>query len=342
MEDTIDYSAVFGIDAQGAEAREVAEPVSDTAEAQGVEAPELAEPDEQPTENDTSPAEPTGEETTQETDGAGVDASASDTDEEQEQTASGEKEGTRDIAFSSKKKERDAQFAAARRKAEAERDAAVQRAKEEAQAEARRTIDEAFRNSGLTNPYTGTPITSKAEYDAYMARLASEKKDRILKKSGMTDEEWGQFVEGLPQVREAKQARAAAEAAAEQARQQQARLKVDEELKEIGALDPSIKELKDIAKLETYPKFYELVKKGNSLVDAFKLANYDALTSSTAAASRQAAINAAQSKRHLSQTAQRGAGAVTVPSEVKEAYRAFNPGATEAEIQQHYNKYLKK
>lgn len=336
MEDTIDYSAVFGIDAQGAEAREVAEPVSDTREAQGVEAPELAEPDEQPTENDTAPAEPAGEETTQETDGAGVAASASGTDDGQEQT-----EAARDIAFSSKK-ERDAQFAAARRKAEAERDAAVQRAREEAQAEVQRTLDEAFKNSGLINPYTGTPITSKAEYDAYMARLASEKKDRILKKSGMTDEEWGQFVEGLPQVREAKQARAAAEAAAEQARQQQARLKVDEELKEIGALDPSIKELKDIAKLETYPKFYELVKKGNSLVDAFKLANYDALTSSTAAASRQAAINAAQSKRHLSQTAQRGAGAVTVPSEVKEAYRAFNPGATEAEIQQHYNKYLKK
>lgn len=174
-----------------------------------------------------------------------------------------------------------------------------------------------------------------------MARLASEKKDRILKKSGMTDDEFRQFVEGLPEVRDAKQARAAAEAAAEQARQQQARLKVDEELKEIGTLDPSIKELKDIAKLETYPKFYELVKKGNSLVDAFKLANYDALTSSTAAASRQAAINAAQSKQHLSQTTQRGAGAVTVPSEVKEAYRAFNPNASEAEIQRHYSTYLK-
>lgn len=336
MEDTIDYSAVFGIDAQGAEAREVAEPVSDTGEAQGVEAPEVAEPDEQPTENDAAPAEPAGDETTRETDGAPSASSASDTDDGQEQT-----EAARDIAFSSKKKERDAQFAAVRRKAEAERDAAVQRAKEEAQAEVQRTLDEAFKNSGLINPYTEKPIASKAEYDAYMARLASEKKDRILKKSGMTDEEWGQFVEGLPQVREAKQARAAAEEAAKQAREQQARLKVEEELKEIGALDPSIKELKDIAKLETYPKFYELVKKGNSLVDAFKLANYDALTSSTAAASRQAAINAAQSKRHLSQTAQRGVGAVTVPSEVKEAYRAFNPNASEAEIQRHYSTYLK-
>jgi len=84
------------------------------------------------------------------------------------------------------------------------------------------------------------------------------------------------------------------------------------------------------------------VKKGNNLVDAFKLANYDTLTSSTAAASRQAAINAAQSKQHLSQTTTRGAGAVSVPADVKEAYRAFNPNATDAEIQQHYNKYVKK
>lgn len=325
MEDTIDYSAVFGIDATGAEVREVAEPVSDAGEAQGAEAPELAEPDEQPTENDAAPAEPAGEETTQETDGG--DAAVTDT---------GDKDGrTQSLQERSR-------FAAARRKAEAERDAAIKAAREEAQAEARRIIDEAFRNSGLTNPYTETPITSKAEYDEYRARFEAEKKARILKKSGLSDAEWSRFVESLPEVRAAKQAQQAAEAAAKQAQEQQARLKVDEELKEIGALDPSIKELKDIAKLETYPKFYELVKKGNSLVDAFKLANYDALTSSKAAASRQAAMNAAQSKQHLSQTTARGVGAVSVPAEVKEAYRAFNPGATEAEIQRHYSKYLMK
>ena len=158
----------------------------------------------------------------------------------------------------------------------------------------------------------------------------------------MSDEEFKQFVEGLPEVKQAKEAQAAAETAARQAREQQAKLKVEEQLKEISALDPTIKELKDLAKMETYPKFYELVKRGNSLTDAFKLANYDALTGRAAAASRQAAINSAQGKQHLSPTTQRGAGAVSVPADVKAEYLAFNPDATDAEIQQHYNRYMKK
>lgn len=304
MSGEIDYGAVFGID-EGGNEQEVAAPATETEEAQGAEDQEVAEPAEQ-------------EESTGGTEETGAEEGAEQTPEER------------------------SRFAAARRKAEAERDAAVQKAKEDAQAEAQRVIDEAFKNSGLTNPYTKQPITSKAEYDAYRERFEAEKKARLLKKSGMTDEEFNQFVSELPEVRQAKQAQAAAEEAAKQAREQQARLKVDEQLREISTLDPSIKELKDIAKMETYPKFYELVKKGNSLTDAFKLANFETLNRSTAAASRQAAINAAQGKSHLAQTASRGTGAASVPADVKEAYRAFNPNATDAEIQQHYNKYLKK
>ena len=210
-----------------------------------------------------------------------------------------------------------------------------------AQAEAQRTIDEAFRNSGLSNPYTKKPITSKAEYDEYRTRLEADRKARLLKKSGMSDDEFREFVQGLPEVKQAKEAQAAAETAARQAREQQAKLKVEEQLKEISALDPSIQELKDLAKMETYPKFYELVKRGNTLTDAFKLANYEALTGRAAAASRQAAINSAQGKQHLSPTTQRGAGAVSVPADVKAEYLAFNPDATDAEIQQHYNRYVK-
>lgn len=303
MEDTIDYGAVFGID-EGGNEQEVADPASETEETQGEEEQEVADP--------------------------------AETEETADGTGDGAGEGTEQSPEERKR------FAAARRKAEAERDAAIEKAKQEAQAEAQRTIDEAFKNSGLTNPYTKKPITSKAEYDEYRAQFEAEKKARVLKKSGMTDAEFNEFVANLPEVREAKQAQQAAQEAAKQAQEQQARMRVDEQLKEIGAIDPSIKELKDIAKMETYPKFYELVKKGNNLVDAFKLANYDTLTSSTAAASRQAAINAAQSKQHLSQTTTRGAGAVSVPVDVKEAYRAFNPNATDAEIQQHYNKYVKK
>ena len=84
--------------------------------------------------------------------------------------------------------------------------------------------------------------------------------------------------------------------------------------------------------------FSQNVKKGNSLLDAFKLANFETLSQGTAARARQAAINAAQSKQHLAQTQTRGKGAVTVPSDVKELYRTMNPGVTDAEIQAHYSR----
>lgn len=327
MED-IDYVALFGINAEGAEVTEPADPSADTT-AQG--------------ENEQEPAEPAVVEQQEETTGEAEDGGQSageDSPEGQAAQPEQNPQGVRPAAQQTP--EQNAQFAAARRKAEAERDAAIAKARQEAQAEAQRTIDEAFRNSGLTNPYTKKPITTKAEYDEYRARFEAEKKARILKKSGMSDEEFKQFVEGLPEVKQAKEAQAAAETAARQAREQQAKLKVEEQLKEISALDPTIKELKDLAKMETYPKFYELVKRGNSLTDAFKLANYDALTGRAAAASRQAAINSAQGKQHLSPTTQRGAGAVSVPADVKAEYLAFNPDATDAEIQQHYNRYMKK
>lgn len=316
--DDIDYGALFGIDAEAAEVTEPAEPSGDTT-AQGANEQEPAEP---------AAVEEQIEETNAERAEDGGRSTGGDSPEGQ---ADGQKQTP----------EQNAKFAAARRKAEAERDAAIAKARQDAQAEAQRTIDEAFRSSGLTNPYTKKPITSKAEYDEYRARLEADRKARLLKKSGMSDEEFQQFVQGLPEVKQAKEAQAAAETAARQAREQQAKLKVEEQLKGISALDPSIQELKDLAKMETYPKFYELVKRGNTLTDAFKLANYDALTGRAAAASRQAAINSAQGKQHLSPTTQRGAGAVSVPADIKAEYLAFNPDATDAEIQQHYNRYMK-
>lgn len=316
--DDIDYGALFGIDAEAAEVTEPAEPSGDTT-AQGANEQEPAEP---------AAVEEQIEETNAERAEDGGRSTGGDSPEGQ---ADGQKQTP----------EQNAKFAAARRKAEAERDAAIAKARQDAQAEAQRTIDEAFRSSGLTNPYTKKPITSKAEYDEYRARLEADRKVRLLKKSGMSDEEFQQFVQGLPEVKQAKEAQAAAETAARQASEQQAKLKVEEQLKEISALDPSIQELKDLAKMETYPKFYELVKRGNTLTDAFKLANYDALTGRAAAASRQAAINSAQGKQHLSPTTQRGAGAVSVPADIKAEYLAFNPDATDAEIQQHYNRYMK-
>lgn len=233
-------------------------------------------------------------------------------------------------------------YAAARRKAEAEKDAAVAQAKAEAKAEADRYLDEVFKNSGIINPYTKKPVTSKAEFDEYKAKMEAEKRRNIVKKSGLSDEEFDEFVNNLPDVKNAKEAVAKAEAAEKVANEAKAKARVDEQLKEISALDPTVKEMADLAKMPEYDAFYALVKKGISLTEAFKIATYDRQMQKAASVSKQQALNAANSKSHMTPTQQRGAGAVTVPGDVAEAYRAFNPGATDAEIQRHYNQYLKK
>ena len=235
------------------------------------------------------------------------------------------------------KTDRDAQFAAARRKAEAERDAAIAQAKEDAQ----KQVDEFFKTSGLMNPYTGQPITTRAEYEAYRERFEADQKAKLMEKAGITQEEFQAFVQGLPEVRAARQAKAEAEAAARQAREQEAKARVDEQLQQIRAIDPTVKELGDLAKLDTYPKLYDMVKRGYSILDAYRLANYDTLTQRAAEASRKAAINSVQSKQHLKATESRGGGAIPVPDSVLEEYRVLNPGATKEEIQKHYQSYMK-
>lgn len=305
MED-INYGELFGID-EGGNEQETAEPAqAEETSAQGENEQETAEP---AADGDTA-------------------ADGADTPEngEPEKTAAGtEDEPDRQSP------EQNARYAAARRKAEQERDAAIAQAKLDARAEADRYLNETIAGMGLKNPYTDKPITTKEEYDAYKAKFDEERRGKIAKSAGMNDEEFKRYIDELPEVRAAK-------AAAAQAQEAQAKLRIDEQLREIRELDPTVKELGDLTKMENYSEFYERVKRGMTLTEAYKLTNYERLTQKTAAASRQAAINNMNSKAHMTSTSARGTGAISVPADVKEMYLAFNPDATDAEIQAHYNK----
>ena len=233
-------------------------------------------------------------------------------------------------ADSKQSPEENAKFAAARRKAEQERDAAIAQARQQAQ----RSLDEAIAAMGQTNPYTGKAITNKAEWDQWKQQEAQERTREVAESAGMSEQEFGQFVNNLPQVR-------AANRAAEAARQQQQKLLLDEQITAINKLDPSIKTVSDLMQRPEYKEIYANVRKGLSIVDAYKLVNFDSLTQSKAAGARQAALNSAAGKEHMTPTQARGSGAVTVPKDVKEMYRLYNPEATDAEIQAHYAKYHK-
>lgn len=304
----IDYNELFGI---GEEEQEPAEPAA--AEAAAEEQPaESAEQTEEPAEN-----------------GGAEGADAEDTGDA----------GTAETSTQSP--EDNARFAAARRKAEAERDAAIERAKADAKAETDKAVAGILKTMGLKDPYSGEPIDTREKFDEYAKRHAEERRAQLLRRSGMSETEFGEFVSGLPEVKAANEARQQAEEAEEQARRAQAKARVDEQLREIEKLDPSVKSLKDLAGHPNYEAVYEKVKQGYTLSDAFKLANWDSLQRSAQAAAQQAARNAG-SKAHMASHSSRGAGAVTVPPDIMAEYRQLNPGMTDAEITAHYNKYLKK
>jgi len=296
----------------------------------GVDLSEGQEPQEQTEAADAGAAETPGSDT----ESAGNAEKSTDAPEETgtEPEEAGDSTEEEEKPSGKQTKEENARYAAIRRKAEQERDAAIAQVR----AEAQKQIDDVFKQSGMVNPYTKQPITSKAEYDEYRTKYDEEQKSRILRKSGMSDDEFKQFVENLPEVRQAKEAAANAEKAQREARDREAKAKIEEQIREISAMDPTIKGLEDLTKMDRYEEFYALVKRGNTLTDAYKLLNFDKLVNRTAQAGRQQAMNAAAGKAHLGKTSSRGQGAVEVPADVKEQYRIFVPDATDAEIQAHY------
>ncbi len=225
--------------------------------------------------------------------------------------------------------EENARFAAARRRAEQEASLKIERAKQDAAKE----LDTAIAALGITNPYTSTPIRTKAEYDAYIARKRGEQEASMRSASGMSDEEFENYKNSLPEVVAAREALALA-------RKREGEQKISEELSKINGFDPTVKTLEDIANSPVYSEVLERTRKGYTLSDAWYLANKERLSKESVEKERQAVRNTYNGKSHLTPTTSRGEGMVSVPDDVLGMYRAFNPNATTAEIQRHYNKNL--
>lgn len=224
-----------------------------------------------------------------------------------------------------------AKYAAARRKAEAERDEAIAREK----AERKRTVEEILAAIDMQDPYNGRRITTEEELAEYRKKHDEERSAEFKRRAGMGDEEYKSFVDNLPEVRAAKEAKAAANFAKKRA-------EIEEDLKKIQEADPNVTDFVALTKTEGYSRISDLYGKGVSLYDAYKLVNYDKMVERAASASKQAAINAARSKSHLTSTAQRGTGSVDVPADVMAQYRLFLPNASLEDIRKHYNKNHRK
>lgn len=235
---------------------------------------------------------------------------------------------------------------AARRRREEQQaaiDAAVAQARQEEQARSQAEMDAEIQSVGLINSITGKPITNLRELREWKNDYDAAKLQKDLKDGKLTSEGLAQVISNHPVIKQAQEIvqqnqtrQNAQEEAAAQAR-------IAAELQEIQKMDPNIKDVKDLLHMPTAKAFYEYVNKGLSFKDAFYLANRERLESQRAEAARQQAMNNSRSKDHLSATGAgaRGSGAASVPAADMAMFRAFNPDATEAEIQAYFNKNKK-
>ena len=268
------------------------------------------------------------------------------TEEQQEEPApgaDGAEDGT-DEDRHSDAEERHRQAQLRRQREEAARQAALQESRDKIYAEI---------FSGQVNPFTGKPIKTEADYKAWLAeknradaQQQRRKAEQQLAEAGLPADALRQIisqeVEHHPVVQQARQATMQAALQSARAVQQRAQASIQKSLTAIATEFPEIRTLEDIAGMPTAGRFNELVQKGLGLEDAFFLANRQELDQRRRAASRQAAINAAQGKRHLNAgVAGETADAVDVPADMAESYREMMPGATDAQIRKAYASYLK-
>ena len=232
---------------------------------------------------------------------------------------------------------------AARRRREEQQaaiQAAVEKALEEERARSKADIAAFFTRAGMKNSLTGQPITTLEEFEAWQRDYAADKAAKDLKAGKLTPEALQTVVEQTPalqELRKQQEQRAAADAEQKRAA---AQAQVDREIAEIHKLDPAINSVQDLLSMENARDFYAAVKRGNSFLDAYRLVNFDRLTAARAEAAKQQALNNARGKDHLTGVRPpQGTGAATVPKDEMEAFKLFNPDASEAEITAWYNKH---
>lgn len=186
------------------------------------------------------------------------------------------------------------------------------------------------------NPETGEPIRSAKDYYEAMAAQERVNAREQMQQNGIDPNVIDNLIANSPAVRQAQ----AATAELNNFRAQQ---KLEADYKEILALDPSLNGIDDILNDPSMPLMAERVAQGMSLVDAYKIVNFDKVFNSKEAAVKQQTINQVKGKNHLSTGA-----SVTVssdlediPANVLEDWKDRFPEKSPKELKALYNKAIK-
>ena len=192
------------------------------------------------------------------------------------------------------------------------------------------------RFGNMKNPETGQPIRTAEDYFDALEAQERVNARRQIEERGVDPALIDQMISNNPVIRQAQEV-------LHENTMREGERELSEQIQQISAIDPLVKSLADIAKMETFPQFDAYVRRGLSLPEAYRLANFESLSQRDAAASRQAAINAAKGKSHLSPI---GGGMgeashmVEIPNEELGLWQEVYPELSYKELREKYNKSL--
>ena len=183
---------------------------------------------------------------------------------------------------------------------------------------------------GLKHPVTGKPINNIHDYIDALANQQRMAREQELEEKGIDPSIIDRMIESNPVVMQAKQV-------IEQSKMTEAEAMIQRDVAEVSKYDPNIKNVQDLLELPNFPEILDRVNRGASLVDAYKMVNFDNFMQHTNDAARQQAINQMRGKSHLQS---QGTGVATpnddveVPAEIMSRWKA--EGKTEKQIRELY------
>ena len=307
-------------------------------EAMGLQEPETDPDDTNPEgEQEQEPADPAGEgEQGQEPAEPGTD---DDMDDDQDPADEPEEEPAKKQPLTKEQRAENA-----RRRRQKEVDDAVAAARADEQKKFNDRLAKFFKSARMKNAHNGnSDILSLEDAEAWAEADRLEKANAALKAGKLTAADLQTLVEESPRFKAMQQKQEQQEQAAAQESKSKFAQNVELELAEIQKLDPTVKSLADVIRMDTGKEFARLVQKhGLSYLEAFKMANMEKLMNQQARVAATAAKVASGGKDHLGKTKGVGKPPLDVPQEVKDAYRIFNPKMSDEEIEKHYRKTNKK
>lgn len=202
-------------------------------------------------------------------------------------------------------------------------------------AEVNRRVDQmvAEQYGEYINPYSGRPITTKAELDAYHAAFARDEEQKRLESMGITQEMLDEAISRSPEMVQAREI-------LQRQQQDEANNLLNQEFAALQKEFPDcgLKSAMELMQTESGRKTLELWSKaGLSMADAYAVAHRNELKVKQNAAVKQGVLNQMNGKRHLTQT--RGGGEHTeMDAAIRAEYKRFFPNASDAEITAMYEK----